>query len=87
MSSSVHTYGASKKLSKNTFTRTGYVFSGWALSTSGSVEYKDEASVSNLTTGTNDINLYAKWTANKYEVKYNANGGTGSMSNSKCIST
>ena len=83
MSSSVHTYGASKKLSKNTFTRTGYVFSGWALSTSGSVEYKDEASVSNLTTGTNDINLYAKWTANKYEVKYNANGGTGSMSNSK----
>ena len=26
--------------------------------------------------------LYAKWTANTYSVKYNANGGSGSMSNS-----
>jgi len=82
MSNSTHTYNVNKNLSKNIFVRDGYSFSGWAYSTSGNVKYEDEASVKNLTTGTNVVNLYAKWSANKYQIKYNANGGTGTMSNS-----
>ncbi len=83
MSSTSHTYGVSKNLSTCSFTRTGYTFSGWATSSSGSKQYNDGASVSNLTAvdgGT--VRLYAGWTANTYYVRYNSNGGSGSMSNS-----
>ena len=83
MSNSSHTYDVAKKLTKNTFTRTGYIFSGWATSASGNKVHNDEASVINLSSKNNDVvNLYAKWTAITYQVKYNANGGSGSMSNS-----
>ncbi|MBQ7105299.1 MAG: InlB B-repeat-containing protein [Bacilli bacterium] len=82
MANSIHTYSISQKLSANAFKKTGYVFKGWSLSTTGSVKYKDGASVSNLTTGTNTINLYAQWSPNSYQVKYNANGGVGTMDNS-----
>ena len=52
-------------------TRTGYTFAGW---------YKDE----DCTTGqewsfdtpvTGDVTLYAKWTAIKYDIKFDYNGG------------
>ena len=83
MSNSTHTYDVAKNLTTNAYTRTGYTFAGWATSANGSVVYKDKASVINLSS-TQDavINLYAVWTPITYEVKYNANGGTGSMSNS-----
>jgi hypothetical protein len=38
-------------------------FNGWALSSSGTKEYNDKASVTNLTsTDKAIVNLYAKWT-------------------------
>ena len=56
-------------------TRTGYTFGGWYA--------KSDFSGSKVTTITasakKNVKLYAKWTANKYTVKFNANGGTGSM--------
>ena len=76
-------YGTPKALTINTFTRTGYTFVGWATSSSATTStYDDGEEVSDLTTtpgGT--VNLYAVWQANAYTVKFNKNGGTGSMAN------
>ena len=84
MSDSIHTYGTAITLTANAFTRTGYTFLGWSTSSSAtSAAYTDGQSVKNLTsTDGAIINLYAVWKANTYTVKYNANGGSGSMSNS-----
>ena len=61
-SSSTHTYDSSKALTTNGFTKTGYVFQGWATSASGPVVYTDGQSVKNLTsTNGSVINLYAVW--------------------------
>ena len=76
------TYGTAKALTANAFTRTGYTFAGWATSASGAKVYNDKQSVSNLAaTAWAVVNLYAKWTPITYAVKFNANGGTGSMTN------
>ncbi|MBF0651077.1 leucine-rich repeat protein [Dysgonomonas sp. GY75] len=62
-SSSTHTYDVAKNLTANGFTKTGYAFAGWATSATGSVEYSNGQSVSNLTAANNGtVNLYAKWT-------------------------
>ena len=57
-----------------TTTKTGYTFAGW---------YTNSALTAAATAGATinaDITLYAKWTANKYTVKFNGNGNTdGSM--------
>ena len=59
--------------------RTGYEFLGWATSsTATSATYQPGDS---FTTNA-DTTLYAVWKANTYTVKYNANGGTGTMSDS-----
>ncbi len=58
-------------------TKTGYRFGGWYE--------KDDFSGSNVTTLNPSTKAnktyYAKWIGNTYSVRYNANGGTGSMSN------
>ncbi|MDO5317107.1 MAG: InlB B-repeat-containing protein [bacterium] len=74
-------YDSAKSLSANLFTRTGYTFAGWSTSRSGSVVYSNGVSVKNLTSSSNgSVTLYAQWTANPYKVRFNANGGTGTMS-------
>ena len=63
---------------RQTFSRDGYIFEGWATSSNGSVVYTDKASIENvLESGV--YNLYAIWKSNTYSVKYNANGGDGTM--------
>ena len=62
MASQEFTYSEAKNLTSNGFTWPGYTFDGWATSADGAVVYTDGQSVKNLTTGTEDINLYAKWT-------------------------
>ncbi len=54
-------------------TETGYTFGGWYKEAACTNEYDFDTPV------TADITLYAKWTANTYTVKFNANGGTGTM--------
>ncbi len=69
--------GVTFALRKNTFTRSGYVFIGWAQSRNGSVV------VGNQGTGTagnaGSMTLYAKWAKKKYKVAFYANGGKGKM--------
>ena len=67
------------KLNKNTFTRKGYTFAGWNTKANGSgASYGDQESVKNLASAGGSITLYAQWTTN-YTVKFDKNGGTGSM--------
>ena len=81
--SSSHTYDAAKALTANGYIRTGYTFKNWNTQADGKgVSYADKASVKNLTSVNGaTVILYAQWTANKYTVAYNANGGTGMMAN------
>ena len=75
MSNQSFGYGESKALTANSFTRTGYTFSGWNTAANGSgTSYADKASVSNLSS-TNGavVTLYAQWTANTYTLSFNYN--------------
>lgn len=80
MANQAFVYGMSQNLSANAFTRTGYTFQGWATSAGGAKVYDDQQSVNNLTTTANGtVNLYAVWVGCQYAVKFNANGGIGTM--------
>ena len=74
------TYGTAQNLTANAFTRTGYKFTGWATSATGSKIYNDKQSVNNLTTTANGtFNLYARWDK-IHKITFNKNGGTGGTS-------
>ena len=53
--------------------RTGYTFKGWYTKKSGGTKIKTTTKV------TKSVTYYAQWTANKYTIKFNANGGKGTM--------
>jgi uncharacterized repeat protein (TIGR02543 family) len=71
-SSSAHALGV------NTFSYNGYTFSGWnTQANGGGTAYGDGASYGFGAS----VTLYAQWALDVYSVTFNANGGTGSMSN------
>ena len=74
-------YGKESALSSNLFTKTGYTFSGWRLGNSNTgTKYSDRQKVVNLTVIDGDVvTMYAQWVPNGYTIKYNSNGGTGTM--------
>ncbi|MBQ9715763.1 MAG: InlB B-repeat-containing protein [Clostridia bacterium] len=73
-------YSQTANLTANAFTKTGYTFTGWATSATGSVAKTDKASVSKLTaTDGGTITYYAVWQANTYTIKFDGMGGTGTM--------
>ena len=75
---SSHTYDVSAALTTNGFENVGYVFSGWAKTSTGSAVYSDGESVKNLTTTNNGtVTLYAVWSPITYYIRYNGNGNTG----------
>ncbi|MBR1955421.1 MAG: InlB B-repeat-containing protein [Clostridia bacterium] len=79
LASVTHQEDLSYTLPANTFTKTGYLFEGWATSSTGSVKYLDKASVKDLSTQGNNVTLYAIWSPINYTIKFNSNGGTGTM--------
>lgn len=62
-------------------TRTGYLYSGWNTKADGTgTVVADQASVKQLTAEEGAaVTLYAQWTPITYKLKFNANGGTGTM--------
>jgi|WetSurMetagenome_2_1015567.scaffolds.fasta_scaffold00108_35 uncharacterized protein (TIGR02145 family)/uncharacterized repeat protein (TIGR02543 family) len=54
--------------------RTGYTFAGWNTNAAGTGT--DRTSGSTFTMGSGNVTLYAKWTALKYTVTFNAQGGS-----------
>ena len=77
------TYDVEQALTSNAFTRTGYTFAGWCDGADGEgavVTHLDGEVVSNLTTEAGGVvTLYAVWQGNPYTVRFDANGGFGSM--------
>ena len=75
------TYDVAQALPANSFKRTGYTFTGWNTSSQGTgTAYGDRETVSNLTaTAGGTVYLYAQWQANTYFVRFEANGGEGTM--------
>jgi len=78
-----HVYDAPLNLTQNAFTRTGYTFKEWNSKADGTgTVYADKAEVLNLTAVRDEVvTLYAQWTPNPYQVRFNANNGTGTMAN------
>ncbi len=74
--------GASKTLPANKFTKSGYVFAGWNTKKDGTgTAFKDKATVKSLASKKGEtVTLYAQWSVKTFNVSFNANGGTGSMS-------
>ena len=81
MDEQVFLYDEAKRLTANAFVRSGYTFAGWDDGEDAVVaKYADGAVVSNLTDEAGgEYDLYAVWAANAYVVKFNANGGEGTM--------
>ncbi len=64
-------------LTKNTFTaRKGYIFDGWDYQSN---HYDDGEKVLDICEAGETITLYANWREAYYTIKYDANGGTGTM--------
>lgn len=71
-------------LDTNAFTKDGYGFAGWATSPTGAVQFADGAEVSLYA----DASAYAVWTnalAVAYTVRFDANGGTGTMAEQEVL--
>lgn len=82
MADQTFTYDVEQALNANAFTKTGYTFAGWKDAAGNT--YTDGQKVKNLATeGT--VTLTAQWTANKYTVTFNANGGTDAEPASKPV--
>lgn len=75
MTSKHYQHDIPDSLPKNTFTRAGYTFIGWATSSDGQIAYSDEAIISIK----NNMSLYAIWEKDIYTVVFDANGGIGTM--------
>ena len=66
-------------LTKNTYTKNGYAFVGWATTPSGAIAYADQAS---YTMGTDaSYTLYAVWKLADYAISYDLQGGTNHSQN------
>ena len=71
-------FDVSQPLARNTFTREGYNFGGWAMSANGTAVYWDGDSVLNLTqTDNGTVTLYAVWTARTFSIAFDINGASG----------
>ncbi len=70
--------GETHALTANGFTRSGFVFAGWALTSNGEAKYFNCQTVKNLAGQGKTINLYAVWKANTAvaRISFNANGGS-----------
>ena len=61
MSNMSCSYNTEYTLTVNSFTRTNYMFMGWATSANGKVVYNDQQSIKNLSNTATTITLYAVW--------------------------
>ena len=70
--------GKSQQLNSNTFNLDGYTVTEWNTEADGNGITYMSGSYYSLN---EDITLYAQWTPNNYTVKFDSNGGNGSMEN------
>ena len=73
---------ANQKFASTGWTKTGYKFNGYSTdrnATSGPYSLNNSVSNDWILAHVNGISLYATWKPLEYKVVYNANGGTGSL--------
>ena len=93
MASTTATYGSTTTISANTFTKSGYSFAGWTTNSDGSDDgygWTNWSGTWKYVNGQYGISggklvLYARWSANTYTIKYDANGGTGAPANQSFV--
>ncbi|MBR7082129.1 MAG: InlB B-repeat-containing protein, partial [Oscillospiraceae bacterium] len=73
--------GVSTKLTKNSYSRTGHTFDGWATTATGTRAYTDEQAVTNLARAGETITLYAVWKGNEFNITWDYAGGTVTPAN------
>ncbi|MDO1604579.1 InlB B-repeat-containing protein [Lactobacillus sp. YT155] len=70
MADQVRIYDVTENLSKNQYTREGYIFAGWALTPDGRAAFQDEDEVTNLATEEGEqFKFYAVWKKDLTEIK------------------
>ena len=81
MSNQTMTYDVKTTINANKFTYKGRNFAGWNLKADGSGKsYSNSQNVVNFATKQGaKVTLYAQWTPITYTIKFNSNGGTGTM--------
>ncbi|MEE1111167.1 MAG: InlB B-repeat-containing protein, partial [Alphaproteobacteria bacterium] len=84
MENTTCTYDTDCYITKNTYTRTGYTFKNWA-NYDKSRYFEDGANLKNASTQATGLFLYAQWEPITYTIRYNANGGDGSMTDKQCV--
>jgi uncharacterized repeat protein (TIGR02543 family) len=83
MASQIIACAATAILNANSFSKTGYTFSGWNTLANGSgTSYTDQAS---YTMGTNNATLYAQWSANNNTLTFEGNGATSGTTSPQTI--
>ena len=93
MASTIATYDSTTTISANTFTKTGYSFAGWTTKSDGTDDgygWTNWSGTWKYVNGQYGISggklvLYARWSANTYTIKYDANGGTGASANQSFV--
>ena len=64
-------------LINNRFSKVGYYFDGWTTFPDGTgTNYRNGQSVRGIDSS---MHLYAKWVKKRYNIRFNSNGGTGTM--------
>ena len=79
MADQTMTYDEAASLASNSYTKTGYTFTGWnTQADGGGTAYTDGEDVKNLTPIEGEaIKLYAQWRANKYSIQFDGNTADG----------
>lgn len=73
-------YGTEYLLPSNGYSRTGYVFTGWATNATDAAAFPEGLPTSNLTVVADaSVELFAAWRPIRYVVTFDANGGEGTM--------
>ncbi len=73
------TYDQNFVFANNMFKKTGYSFANWNRAANGSgLSYAAGSTSKNISDGDNiQIDIYAQWSKNQYQVSFDANNGTG----------
>lgn len=81
------TYDQNFVFANNMFEKTGYSFVNWNREANGSgLSYAAGSTNKNISDGDNiEINIYAQWSKNQYQVSFSSNGGIGAMENQSFI--
>ena len=68
-----------KYIAEVDYQKTGYHIAGWSLTPNGEKKYDRRGEIDPITDKPGKVDLFVVWEPNTYTVKFDNNGGTGSM--------